>query len=74
MANRVRMVVELPFRIAGQQITIGASVGVHLAGPASDPDSALRAADHAMYEIKRSGGSRALSRVMEAVGRHRRND
>jgi diguanylate cyclase (GGDEF)-like protein/PAS domain S-box-containing protein len=74
MANRVRLVVAMPFRIAGQQVTIGASVGVHLAGPAEDPDSALRAADHAMYEIKRSRGSRALSRVMETVGRHRATD
>jgi diguanylate cyclase (GGDEF)-like protein/PAS domain S-box-containing protein len=71
MANRVRMVVEMPFRIAGQHIKIGASVGVHLAGPASDPDSALRAADHAMYEIKRAGGSRGLNRVLESIGRHR---
>ncbi|WP_436527229.1 diguanylate cyclase domain-containing protein [Actinoplanes sp. HUAS TT8] len=74
MANRVRMVVEMPFRIAGQHINIGASVGVHLANPASDPDSALRAADHAMYEIKRSGGSRGLNRVLETIGRHRARD
>ncbi|BCY14249.1 sensor domain-containing diguanylate cyclase [Actinoplanes sp. L3-i22] len=74
MATRVRMVVEMPFRITGQHITIGASVGVHLAGPASDPDSALRAADHAMYEIKRSGGSRGLTRVLETIGRHRARD
>ncbi|GAA4591199.1 diguanylate cyclase (GGDEF)-like protein/PAS domain S-box-containing protein [Actinoplanes octamycinicus] len=73
-ANRVRTVVEMPFRIAGQQICIGASVGVHMAGPAEDPDSALRAADHAMYEIKRSGGSRALRTVLERIGRHRAAD
>jgi diguanylate cyclase (GGDEF)-like protein/PAS domain S-box-containing protein len=71
MANRVRMVVEMPFRIAGQHVTIGASVGVHLAGPAEDPDSALRAADHAMYEIKRAGGSRSRGRVLDRIGRHR---
>ncbi|MFI1992314.1 diguanylate cyclase domain-containing protein [Actinoplanes sp. NPDC020271] len=71
MANRVRMVVEMPFRIAGRHITIGASVGVHLAGPAEDPDSALRAADHAMYEIKRAGGGRGRSRVTDRIGRHR---
>ncbi|AEV87902.1 diguanylate cyclase [Actinoplanes sp. SE50] len=74
MANRVRAVVEMPFRIAGRHITIGASVGVHLAGPAEDPDSALRAADHAMYEIKRSGGSRALREALASVGRHRAPD
>ncbi|WIM95223.1 diguanylate cyclase [Actinoplanes oblitus] len=70
-ANRVRTMVEMPFRIAGQQITIGASVGVHMAGPAEDPDAALRAADHAMYEIKRSGGSRAPRGVLASIGRHR---
>ncbi|BCJ42175.1 hypothetical protein GCM10010168_64470 [Actinoplanes ianthinogenes] len=73
-ANRVRTVVEMPFRIAGQQIGIGASVGVHMAGPAEDPDSALRAADHAMYQIKRSGGSRGLRTVLESIGRHRAAD
>ncbi|GAA2669860.1 sensor domain-containing diguanylate cyclase [Actinoplanes palleronii] len=78
MSNRVRHVVEMPFRIAGQHIVIGASVGVHLATPAEDPDAALRAADHAMYEIKRAGGSRAsrapAQRVVETTGRHRARD
>jgi diguanylate cyclase (GGDEF)-like protein len=73
-AARVRTVVEMPFRIAGQHIIIGASVGVHVATPAQDPDAALRAADHAMYEIKRAGGSRALRAVMEVIGRHRAPD
>ncbi|MEV6342283.1 sensor domain-containing diguanylate cyclase [Actinoplanes sp. NPDC051851] len=66
--NRVRQVVELPFRIAGAEIHIGASVGVHMATPAEDPDAALRAADHAMYEIKR--GRQASGHT----GRHRATD
>ncbi|GIF10208.1 sensor domain-containing diguanylate cyclase [Actinoplanes teichomyceticus] len=73
-SQRVRQVVEMPFRIAGRHVTIGASVGVHLATPAEDPDAALRAADHAMYEIKRAGGSRALRPGTERVGRHRALD
>ncbi|GIF05984.1 sensor domain-containing diguanylate cyclase [Actinoplanes siamensis] len=77
-AGRVRAVVEMPFRIAGQHILIGASIGVHVATPAEDPDAALRAADHAMYEIKRAGGSRALppvtGRFVERRGRHRAPD
>ncbi|GIE84351.1 sensor domain-containing diguanylate cyclase [Actinoplanes regularis] len=71
MSHRVRTVVEMPFPIAGHYVDIGASVGVHLAAPAEDPDAALRAADHAMYEIKRSGGGRALTRMMQRIGRHR---
>ena len=74
MSGRLRYVLELPFRIAGQEILIGASIGVHLAPAAEDPDSALRAADHAMYSIKHAGGSRG-GRAKDAwVGRHRAED
>jgi diguanylate cyclase (GGDEF)-like protein/PAS domain S-box-containing protein len=72
MAGRVRYVLELPFRIDGHEIGIGASVGVHLAPAATDPDEALRAADHAMYEIKHS--SRIPAGVTVRVGRHRAAD
>ncbi|MDI6103197.1 diguanylate cyclase [Actinoplanes sp. NEAU-A12] len=71
MSARVRYVLGLPFRIDGQEIAIGASVGVHLAAAASDADEALRAADHAMYEIKHS--SRAPAGAVR-VGRHRAMD
>jgi diguanylate cyclase (GGDEF)-like protein/PAS domain S-box-containing protein len=72
MAGRVRYVLELPFRIDGHEIGIGASVGVHLAPAATDPDEALRAADHAMYEIKHS--TRIPEGVTVRVGRHRAAD
>ena len=71
MSGRVRYVLELPFRIDGHEIAIGASVGVHLAPPAADPDEALRAADHAMYEIKHAG--RMPDGAVRA-GRHRAGD
>jgi diguanylate cyclase (GGDEF)-like protein/PAS domain S-box-containing protein len=72
MSGRVRYVLELPFRIDGHEIGIGASVGVHLAAAATDPDEALRAADHAMYEIKHT--SRIPAGVTIRVGRHRAVD
>ncbi|MEU8240321.1 sensor domain-containing diguanylate cyclase [Actinoplanes missouriensis] len=74
MSGRIRYVLELPFRIAGQEIRIGASIGVHLAPAAENPDAALRAADHAMYAIKHAGGSRRTGGERGRAGRHRASD
>ncbi|BBH64104.1 hypothetical protein ACTI_07890 [Actinoplanes sp. OR16] len=75
MSGRIRYVLELPFRIGGQEILIGASIGVHLAPAAENPDAALRAADHAMYAIKHAGGSRkAGANGGGPGGRHRAAD
>jgi diguanylate cyclase (GGDEF)-like protein len=78
MSARVRDAVETPFTVLGNEIRIGASVGVHLAASASDPDQALRSADHAMYAVKHSGGGRRRSALAVAgavpeqrPGRHR---
>jgi diguanylate cyclase (GGDEF)-like protein/PAS domain S-box-containing protein len=76
MSARVREAVERPFLIAGHEVTIGASVGVHLADTTDDPDQALRAADHAMYAVKRAGGGRrrpasSAHTVIRRAGRHR---
>ncbi|MFI7544326.1 diguanylate cyclase domain-containing protein [Actinoplanes sp. NPDC049599] len=76
MSARVRIAVERPFQVFGAEITIGASVGVHLATTSDDPDQALRAADHAMYAVKHLGGGRRAFGVPEQreparVGRHR---
>jgi GGDEF domain-containing protein len=59
----------VPFMIGDREIRIGASVGIHLAAEASDPDQALRAADHAMYEAKWAGRERRSGE--RRVGRHR---
>jgi diguanylate cyclase (GGDEF)-like protein len=67
MGARIRAAAEAPFRIDGADVRIGASVGVHLAPSAGDPDEALRAADHAMYTIKKGGGGRTGG----WAGRHR---
>ncbi|GIE93338.1 sensor domain-containing diguanylate cyclase [Paractinoplanes rishiriensis] len=73
MHDRLQEAVEAPFLIDGHEVVIGASVGVHVAPSACDPDEALRAADHAMYTIKKSGGGRAQHEPTFAgwVGRHR---
>jgi diguanylate cyclase (GGDEF)-like protein/PAS domain S-box-containing protein len=72
MSERVRAAIEQPFLVLGTEVTIGASVGVHLAASSDDPDQALRAADHAMYAVKHLGGG-ARKRAAEPVraGRHR---
>jgi diguanylate cyclase (GGDEF)-like protein len=47
-----------PFDVDGHQVRIGASVGVAAAPVAGEtPDQLLEAADHAMYEAKREGGT-----------------
>ncbi|MGK5678408.1 diguanylate cyclase domain-containing protein [Actinoplanes sp. URMC 104] len=68
MSARIRHALERPFAIGGAEVRIGASVGVHLAAGASDPDEALRAADHAMYAVKRS------RHPQPPAGRHRAAD
>jgi diguanylate cyclase (GGDEF)-like protein len=57
-----RIVAELsqPFELTGQTVQIGASVGVRIAdaavSPNEDPTALLKAADQALYRVKRSGG------------------
>ncbi|MBU2662505.1 sensor domain-containing diguanylate cyclase [Actinoplanes bogorensis] len=70
MSDRIRHALAQPFTIGGHQVQIGASVGVHLAAGASDPDAALRAADHAMYAMKHARPASS----QERVGRHRAAD
>jgi len=70
MGARIRAAVESPFLIDGHEVLIGASVGVHLAPLSCDPDEALRAADHAMYTIKKARSPLALPAAGRA-GRHR---
>jgi diguanylate cyclase (GGDEF)-like protein/PAS domain S-box-containing protein len=65
MAARIRHAIDQPFLIDGGEVRIGASVGLHVGAPAEDSDEVLRAADHAMYTVKKSRG------VPAWVGRHR---
>ncbi|BCJ55025.1 hypothetical protein Asp14428_65000 [Actinoplanes sp. NBRC 14428] len=78
MSTRVRLAIERPFHVLGNEVTIGASIGVHVASATDDPDQALRAADHAMYAIKHLGGGRNAAiphqRELARAGRHRAED
>jgi diguanylate cyclase (GGDEF)-like protein/PAS domain S-box-containing protein len=67
--DRIRLAAQAPFLVDGHEVRIGASVGMHLAPPAGNPDEALRAADHAMYAIKKSRD--VQPRQAAAQGRHR---
>jgi diguanylate cyclase (GGDEF)-like protein len=60
IANRLASAIAAePFRVAGQQIALTASVGVALAGPDQDqPGLVLRNADVAMSRAKDAGGDR----------------
>ncbi len=79
LARQLRRAVEQPITVGGEVVHIGASVGVHVATPADNPDHVLRAADHAMYAIKRAGGERPVDDALRMghptravpAGRHR---
>lgn len=57
--DRLLAAIKTPYLIAGQTITISASIG-YTVFPLdhSEPDTLLRHADHAMYQAKVNGGSR----------------
>jgi diguanylate cyclase (GGDEF)-like protein/PAS domain S-box-containing protein len=80
LARRIREAIELPINVGGDEIEIGASIGVHVATPADNPDHVLRAADHAMYAIKKAGGGRRAgaepvgAAATASTGRHRAAD
>ncbi len=79
LADQLRRAVEQPFVVSGEVVRIGASVGVHVATPADNPDHVLRAADHAMYAIKRAGAAQRVNGAVRTghpsepvpAGRHR---
>lgn len=76
LADRIRARIEVPFPYETRTLTLGASIGIAcLPGDALDYTGLLKAADIAMYEVKRSGKNR--SRVFSAsppVRRERRQD
>ncbi len=51
---------ERPVEFSGRTLTIGASVGIALAGPGESTETLLRNADLAMYEAKLQGRSRRV--------------
>ena len=61
VAERIRAILDAPFEVEGEGVTIGASIGIAVTwghdgdGMPSTPEALLRAADAAMYEAKRKG-------------------
>jgi diguanylate cyclase (GGDEF)-like protein/PAS domain S-box-containing protein len=54
-AARLMDDMRLPFDLPGQRVSIGASIGVAVAGPGTGADDLMAAADTRMYEVKRNG-------------------
>jgi diguanylate cyclase (GGDEF)-like protein len=65
-AVRQRIVDSLarPIQLRGEQVTVGASIGVTVATGELDPDELIRRADHAMYEAKRDESTKPGVRVV----------
>jgi len=60
VADRLLGALHDPFVVDGEQVTLGLSIGIALAGSGATADSLLRRADEALYSVKRGGGSGAL--------------
>jgi diguanylate cyclase (GGDEF)-like protein len=58
VAERVLAALQTPFGLAGQRVTVNASVGIASQRGAATTDELLRDADLAMYEAKRRGKGR----------------
>ncbi len=56
LARRIIEVLNAAFTIDGQQVVIGASIGIAMAAPGVEADRLLRCADLALYRAKRDGG------------------
>jgi diguanylate cyclase (GGDEF)-like protein len=60
IAEKITTALADVFRLGGELVPVGASIGVAFCGPgtAASPESLLRDADLAMYQAKESGGGR----------------
>ncbi|MDX6273636.1 MAG: hypothetical protein QOJ92_846 [Frankiales bacterium] len=58
LSERLAAAFAAPFELGGSFVTVSASVGVALGSPSQTGDELLMAADAAMYDAKRHGGSR----------------
>ena len=66
VAQRVLAVLAAPLPLASGVVTVGASLGVAVSGPASTAEDLVARADEAMYAAKRAG--RGCVRVYDAEG------
>jgi diguanylate cyclase (GGDEF)-like protein/PAS domain S-box-containing protein len=62
-ADRLLAAMEQPFVVATGDVRVGISVGIALARPGETADSLLSAADAALYDAKKRGGSRGTVRA-----------
>ncbi|GLY29270.1 GGDEF domain-containing protein [Kineosporia sp. NBRC 101731] len=60
IAARIVAAVSVPMTIQGAPVRVGASIGVILAPPGSDPDTEIKRADTAMYGAKTAGRGRVV--------------
>jgi diguanylate cyclase (GGDEF)-like protein len=73
VAERAVAALSQPTVIHGQQVRIGASVGLALRQPASEPDTLMRQSDVAMYTAKGGGKNRVEiydAALDQALGEH----
>ena len=58
VAARILGSLDEPFRLAGHELFVSASIGIALSAPGLGPDDLIRNADIAMYDAKRRGRAR----------------
>ncbi|WUH78903.1 EAL domain-containing protein [Streptomyces sp. NBC_00435] len=58
IADRLRTTLSQPYRIAGNEVRVAASIGVAFADPGITPSDLMRNADLAMYRAKAGGKNR----------------
>ncbi|MFN8034496.1 MAG: PAS domain S-box protein [Acidimicrobiia bacterium] len=73
VAERLLDVIHRPFTLAGEEVFLGASIGIAIAGGGERPESLLRDADAAMYRAKDRGKGRweIFDEAMRATVRQR---
>ncbi|MFG2297354.1 putative bifunctional diguanylate cyclase/phosphodiesterase [Streptomyces sp. NPDC048603] len=81
IAERLRSTLSQPYRIAGHEVRVAASIGVAFADPGITPSDLMRNADLAMYRAKAGGKDRVelyvpqmqseVTRKAERAGRFR---
>ncbi|MEU3722349.1 EAL domain-containing protein [Streptomyces sp. NPDC031705] len=81
IADRLRATLSQPYRIAGSEVRVAASIGVAFADPGITPSDLMRNADLAMYRAKAAGKDRVelyapqmqaeIARKAEIAGRLR---
>ncbi|WP_229022974.1 diguanylate cyclase domain-containing protein [Actinomarinicola tropica] len=57
VAERICVAADEPVEVGGHHLRVGASVGAAIGGPGTPPDELIRAADGAMYVVKRQTGT-----------------